>query len=408
MILSKHSKFNKYLLTAITLFSISTPISVSAQLSKVPNISGEVPAVLETNPITMPESYPKELIEHFDQNVDARSFIVIDSETNRVLAERAANTRYPIASMSKVAVAYLVYQAVAEGKIKLDDKITVPQEIEDTMSFNPEMSAMGLRANTEYTVEDLLAGIMLASGNDATSTLMWHLYGTEQEGVKAIRELLTSWGMTNFEFYTTSGIPNQYIPESMWVEGSTAESENQMSAADVALMAQHLVKDFPDVLKITSASVYVAQEGTDHEITMHNANGLLPGGAYEHPGVTGLKSGLTDAAGKNFVATGSENGREFIAVAMGVFDNETYNMSAYWEIDILLDKLAEFPDLYKDEALPTNLIAKPEETVVEEEPVNEESAVDIKATLAEQGISGENRRDNAITNFIKSIMNIFK
>ncbi|MBF6978234.1 serine hydrolase [Aerococcaceae bacterium zg-BR22] len=394
------------LLSSATLFS---PLAAHAEVSKVPNLSGDAPIAAESEPLKMPEDYPQEIVDWFEKNIDSRSYIVIDGETNRVLAHQEGNVPYPIASMSKVAAIYLVYQALKEGRIKLTDNISTPQEIADTMSFNPEMSAMGLHGGVDYTVEELIYGVMLLSGNDATSALMWHLYGSEQEGVKAIRQLLNSWGITNYEFYTTSGIPNKYLPESMWMEGSNESSENQMSAADVALMAQHLVNDFPEVLKVTSAMSYVAKEGTEHEIHMSNPNQLLPdsGSKYAREGITGLKSGMTDAAGKNFVAVGTENGRQIFAVAMGLFDTEEQGWSSYWEIEILLNKLAEFPDLYKNEALPTNLPAEPE--VPEEETTqSDELDEDTKATLREQGISDENRRDNPITNFMKGIFNIFK
>lgn len=403
------SPFKKLLLISLTLLLIS-PTTAFAQLSKTPSLTGEVPVLVTQDPFILPEDYPQEILDHFEKNIDARSYIVIDSQTNRVLAEGQGNTRYPIASMSKVAAIYLVYQAIKDEKIKMNDKIKIPQEIEDYMSFNPEMSAMGLHANVEYTIEELIHGVMLMSGNDATSALMWHIYGSEQDAVKAIRELLTSWGMTNFEFYTTSGIPNQYLPESLWIEGSSSTSENHMTAADVALMAQHMVKDFPEITKVTSATSYVAKEGTEYEIIMSNPNMLLPGGTYARENITGLKSGMTDAAGKNFVATGVENGRDIIAVAMGVFDTATMEMSSFWEIEILLNKLAEYPDLYKNEALPTNIheIPAPEELISAESTEETTSDEDLKALLEAQGISGENRRNNPITNFIKGIFDIFK
>ncbi|MBK0348105.1 D-alanyl-D-alanine carboxypeptidase [Aerococcaceae bacterium zg-ZJ1578] len=395
------------LLTSATLFS---PLAAQAQVSKVPNLSGAVPDAAVADPFTMPEDYPQEIIDWFDKNIDSRSYVVVDGETNRVLAQQEGNVRYPIASMSKVASMYLVYQAIADGKLKLTDNITIPQEIEDHMSFNPEMSAMGLHAGVEYTVEELIYGVMLLSGNDATSTLMWHLYGSEQDAVKAVRQLLTSWGITNFEFYTTSGIPNQYLPESMWIEGSNETSENKMSAADVALMAQHIVTDFPEILKVTSSMSYVAKEGTEYQIDMANPNQLLPDSGSEHAreGITGLKSGVTDAAGKNFVAVGTENGRQIFAVAMGLFDPEGQGWTSYWEIEILLNKLAEFPDLYKNEALPSNLPKEPEMPAEEETTQSDSMDKDTKEMLREQGISDENRRDNPITNFMKGIFNIFK
>lgn len=404
--------YRRIIYSLLLLTLLTNTLSTHAQLSKTPNLSGDQLSLPTQDPFVLPEDYPEDILEHFNENIDARSFIVVDVETNRVLAEKQGNTRYPIASMSKLAATYLVYQAVEEGRISLTDEIDIPKEIEDYMSFNPEMSAMGLYSDLKYTVEDLLAGVLIMSGNDATSALMWHLYGSEQAGVAAIRELLLSWGITNFEFYTVSGIPNQYIPESWWVEGSNETSENQMTAADVALMAEYLVRDFPEVLDITSAESYTVFEGKDNEFTMYNTNLLLPGATYGRDGIKGLKSGNTDAAGKNFVAYGQENGRNIIAVAMGVFDRADLEISTYWEIEILLNKLADYPDLYQNELLPTNLPDTPQEEVSNNEDSNVTEDLnlddDIQALLESQGISGENRRDNPITNFMRNIFNIFK
>lgn len=393
----------KFFASFLALSLLASPVVANAQMSKVPTLSGEIPTVADIDPYVMPEDYPQDILQHFEENTDARSYIIIDTQTNRILAEKQGNTPYPIASMSKMLPVYLAYQAIQDGKIKLDDKIKIPQEIEDNMSFNPEMSSMGLYADTEYTVEELIYGIMLLSGNDATSALMWHLYGSEQDAVKAIRSLLDSWNIQNYGFYTTSGIPNQYIPESWWIQGSNSSNENTMSAADVAYVAQKLITDFPQILEVTSSQTYTAQEGTEREIIMSNPNQLLPGGAYGREGITGLKSGTTDLAGKNFVATGTENNRSIIAVAMGVFDRPDMELSSYWEIEILLNKLAEYPDLYQNEQLPTNI---PEVPVPKETSASDESDTSEQPNQNES-IPTENRRDNPLTNFMKSIFDFF-
>ena len=89
---------------------------------------------------------------------------------------------------------YLTYKAIEEGKIKLDDKIKTPESIVRDFTDNAELSNAGLVTDAEYTVQDLLYGIMLASGNDATTLLMSHIYGSEQEAVAAIRRQLDEWG----------------------------------------------------------------------------------------------------------------------------------------------------------------------------------------------------------------------
>lgn len=393
------------LMTGIILTSMVSPVGISAQienLSKSPNLSMDIAEIQEYEPLDMPADYPEDLVEHFDENVDARSFVVIDVETNRILAQRQANIPYPIASMSKVMSAYLVLKAVDEGTISMDTMIEAPAEITDVLSGNFELSSANLFAGEEYTVKDLLYGVMMLSGNDATSVLMWHLYGSEQAGTQAIIDQLYQWGFTDYEFYTTSGIPNLYLPESWWMPGSVETSENKMSAQDVALMSEYVVTEYPELLQITASEDYVFMEGTDLEQYFYTTNLLLPGQAHGREGINGLKSGTTDAAGKNFVATGTENGREIVAVAMGLFPRDDgLEITSYWDIEILLEGLEEYPDLHENADLPVNSLPTLEERQAQQAEEARLAALEEEGSESDAGDEPfENRRDNPITNFI--------
>ena len=393
------------LMTGIILTSMVSPVGISAQienLSKSPNLSVDIAEIQEYEPLDMPADYPEDLVEHFDENVDARSFVVIDVETNRILAQRQANIPYPIASMSKVMSAYLVLKAVDEGTISMDTMIEAPAEITDVLSGNFELSSANLFAGEEYTVKDLLYGVMMLSGNDATSVLMWHLYGSEQAGTQAIIDQLYQWGFTDYEFYTTSGIPNLYLPESWWMPGSVETSENKMSAQDVALMSEYVVTEYPELLQITASEDYVFMEGTDLEQYFYTTNLLLPGQAHGREGINGLKSGTTDAAGKNFVATGTENGREIVAVAMGLFPRDDgLEITSYWDIEILLEGLEEYPNLHENADLPVNSLPTLEERQAQQAEEARLAALEEEGSESDAGDEPfENRRDNPITNFI--------
>ena len=393
-------------LVGMCVLSVNTTGSAQVEnITKTPNLSQDIQEVTQYNPVEMPADYPQELLDWYASNIDARSYAVVDVETNKILAQSQGNVPYPIASMSKIMAVYLVYKAIDEGKLSLDTKITIPQEIEDYYSFNPEMSAVGLYAGEEYSVEDLIHGVMFLSGNDATSALLWEIYGTEQAAVQAIREQLTEWGFTDFEFYTVSGIPNMYLPEELWMDGSNETSENKMSAVDVALMSQYVVKEFPHLLEVTSKYEYTFAAGTELEQVFYTSNQLLEGQAYGRPGITGLKSGMTDAAGRNFVSTSTENGREVIAVVMGLFPREDgLDVTTYWETEILLDALLDYPDLYQLEGLPSNMRLTRAEREAELAKLAEEEA---QAEMAEEGIELENRRDSPVTNFMRDLFNVF-
>lgn len=397
------------LVLAVMLLNFSQPLSVAGQiktLSKLPNLSTDVEKAKKYPPIDMPESYPKDLIQLFEESVKARSFVVVDSQTHRILAQRQANVPYPIASMSKIIPTYLVLKAIDEGKISLNTEIEAPQEITDVLSNNFELSSAHLVGGQKYTVKDLLYGVIMMSGNDATSVLMWHLYGSEQGGVDAIKKQLDEWGITDYSFYTNSGLPNSFLPEEWWTPGSTANDENQMSAQDIALVAQHLSEEYPEALQIASTLEYRFKADTELEQVFYTSNLLLTGQSEERPGITGLKSGSTDAAGNNFVATGKEDGRELITVAMGVFPQADGTITTpYADINHLLNGLATHPDLYREEELPTNEKPSLAERQAEERRIQasiNESIVQAakQDETPSDGEGFENRRNNPITNFL--------
>ncbi|WP_040466693.1 serine hydrolase [Eremococcus coleocola] len=395
MILKFSKNISLLVLAVMTItLSASNPATIFAQeLSKTPNFGKE--STLNTvDPYTMPSDYPQEILDWYRDNMDARSYIAIDQETNRVLAQQEGNKPYPIASMSKIISTYLVYQAIDEGKLSMDQMISIDPAIIDNYTSNPNLSNVGLVADQEYSVEDLLNGVLLSSGNDATSALMWQIYGSEEAGVNAMSDLLHSWGINNFKLVSVSGTPNIELAENIRIPGTGENDENTMSAADIALVAQHLITDFPQVLDITNSDSYQFKAGTDYEQTLVNNNLLRAGQEYGRDGITGLKSGFTDGAGRCFVATSTENGRKVIAVTMGTFTDQS---NSYWETEILLDELLKFPDLYKNEALPTNLPqADPKEDEASESDSSESNSDKKEKTY-------ENKRNNPLTNFLGNL-----
>ena len=394
--------FNKRTIKWLTVLSLSSmcyanlyPTTAQA-VSKTPIFNSDNVLLEPSEPIGMPEDYPSELQEWYDNNMDARSYVMIDQATNKILANREGNVSYPIASMTKVLSMYLIYQALDEGTLKLDQEIEIPTEIVEDISSNVELSNVWLVEGITYPVEDLMYAVMLQSANDATSALMWEIYGSEQAAVQAMQDKLTEWGITNAQIYSTSGAPNSEVPESWWMPGSNEMSENTMSAADMALVAQHTIEEYPQILDITTTREYTYMEGTDEEQILFNPNQLLEGGTYGRSGITGLKSGFTDAAGLNFVATGNQADRDFITVAMGTFGE---GMSSYWEIEILLDGLLDHPEVI-DLDLPTNLKAQEPAEELVEEAAQEDPATEDSTPI-------ENNRDNAITNFMRDIFGVF-
>ncbi|MGF3072590.1 D-alanyl-D-alanine carboxypeptidase family protein [Facklamia sp. P12945] len=398
-------------LVLVMLFSNLFNQAISAQvenLSKLPDLSRDINKAKEYKTVVMPDDYPEELTSFFDSSISSRSFIVVDVETNRILAQRGSNIPYPIASTTKILTAYLTYKAIEDGKIKITSEIEAPSDLTQALSDNPELTSTPLIAGQKYTVDDLLHALIMRSGNDAASLLMREIYGSETAAVQAMIDQLNNWGFVDFDLYTTSGVPNEFIPEDWRMAGSLASNENAMSAQDLALMTQNVIKEFPEILNISSAKTYVFQEDGDFSQVFNTPNPLLPGQSLGREGINGLKSGLTDGAGDSFVATGKENGREIIALSMGNFIQEDGSYSSsYDQLTLILDALAEHPDLYQNENLPLNQVTQSKveeelnETSIDGEEDNESQTEQEKNTL-------ENRRDNPITNFIKRIFDNFR
>lgn len=363
--------------------------------TKTPDLSKELVTTVEEETFQMPSDFPEDLAS---LPLDTRSHIVVDTKSGKVLLANDANTPYPIASMTKVLAMYLIYEALDEGKLTLDQKITPNKEIIDTITQDPELSNVGLQKDVAYPVKDLMHAIMIASANDATSALMWEIYGSEQKAAQAMQKKLDEWGL-NGHIYSVSGAPNENLPESMWLEGSTQDDQNTMSARDVALMAYYTVRDYPQILDITKLSEYTFMKGTDQEEILPSNNRLLEGFDFGRPGITGLKSGYTDQAGKNFVATSTEDGHPIIAVAMGVFGEE---LSTYEEIATMLNGIERNPGVY-DMDLP--VFWKKTRAELEEEKQKEAEKV-IEQEIND-GEPVENNRDSGLTNFMRRIFNFF-
>lgn len=262
----------------------------------------------------------QEIIAPFNDE-GIRSYIVIDRDNGKVLLEKNAQIAYPIASLSKVASMYLILEAIDNHQLSLNEEIIVDDKIVDGISSNYELSNLILKKNTPYLVKDLLYAVMLKSANDATSALMWHIYGSEQKSVQAIRNQLEKWDLHTAQFYTVSGAPNMFIPQDMWYEHSSSEDENKMSAYDLAKMSKLIITEHPELLNITKTAEYVLENG-DEEQEIENTSLLLPGKSYGRPNVEGLKTGFTEGAGRCFITVSKENGRNIIAVVLGVASDD--------------------------------------------------------------------------------------
>jgi len=234
--------------------------------------------------------------------LQVKSAILIEFETGQVMYEVNPDESLPIASMTKLMTEYIVMKEIGNGRLTWDQVITVTPEAADT---HPSESQIYLAAGDQHTVEDLYIAMAVGSANDATKALAIAVEGSIQAFVDRMNKTAEELGLTSAVFTSVTGL----------------EDTTMMSARDVAVLARHILTEYPDFLKYSSLQEYKFRERDDAPMinfnymlgTNVNKSGLKHL-AYE--GVDGLKTGFISAAGYNFAGTVQRNGLRFISVVM--------------------------------------------------------------------------------------------
>lgn len=266
-----------------------------------------------------------------DDNFDvaAKHAIAVEASTGKVLYEKDAATPDGIASMTKILTVYLTYKEIDKGNLSWDTKVPISDYAYD-LTANSDASNVPMEAR-EYTVEQLVNAAMVASANSAAIALAEQIGGTESKFVDMMQAQLQEWGITDAKLVNASGLNNSYLGDNIY-PGSSSTDENTLSARDVAIIAQHLITEYPDVLKITN------QATADFDgSTMNTYNYMLKDMPYERDGVDGLKTGTTELAGASFVATSTENGMRIISVVMNADGWEENDFARFEATNKLLD-----------------------------------------------------------------------
>ncbi len=241
--------------------------------------------------------------------ISAEAAILLDAETGKILYEKNAGKVLGVASMSKMMTEYIVLEAINEGKIKWDQKVQINEYVHN-LSKAPGLSNVGLTQGENYTVKELYEAMAIFSGNAATVALAELVSGSEKNFVKLMNEKAAELGMKDYTFVNASGLNNSNLLGAIPAGGET--DENVMSARDTATLAYRLLKDFPEVLEISSQPKLTFRDGEEYP----NFNWMLPGLIFQYEGVDGLKTGSTDFAGFCFTATAERDGKRFISVVM--------------------------------------------------------------------------------------------
>lgn len=258
--------------------------------------------------------------DHDFLNIKAKSAILVDAKTGKILYAMNVDKMYPPASMTKMMTEYLVQKAIHDGKIKWTTVVPISQKASD-ISHNTSFSGVPLRRDFKYTVQSLYEALAIYSSNAAAVALAELLgSGNEANFVKQMNDTAKKLGMTETKYINSSGLDN--VDLGKYVATGGPNDTNLISARDLAKIAFHIVNEYPEALKVSSIPKKTFTAGPGEKVDMTNYNWMLPGFGvnmreFKYPGVDGLKTGFTDAAGECFTGTVKQGNRRFISVVMG-------------------------------------------------------------------------------------------
>lgn len=221
-------------------------------------------------------------------NLDVKGYVLMDAYSGRVLAEKNADTRMAPASLTKLMTMYVISHALKSGTIHLDDKVRI-----STKAWQTGGSRMFVKVNDEVPVSQLLKGIVVASGNDASVAMAEYVAGSEDSFAGMMNTEAHALNMNNSHFVDSNGLPNP---------------NHYSTPRDLALLAQAIIKHFPEDYKLYSEKWFVY-----NNIRQPNRNRLL----WRFQYADGLKTGHTDDAGYCLVGSALKDGTRLVSVVMG-------------------------------------------------------------------------------------------
>ena len=220
-------------------------------------------------------------------SLNASNYILIDSVSGRILAENGADERIEPASITKIMTGYVAADQISKGFVNLDDEVLISENC-----WRKGGSKMFIREGTRVLLSDLMKGMVIQSGNDASCAIAEHVAVSEEGFIELMQLYVEELGMNNTQFKNVSGWP---------------DPEHFSSARDLALLTKSLIVKFPD-----HYALYKEKYFTFNEIKQRNRNSLL----WQDESIDGVKTGHTESAGYCLVSSGVRNDTRLIAVTL--------------------------------------------------------------------------------------------
>ena len=231
--------------------------------------------------------------------LDASSYFLIDFVSGRVLAEKNPDDQVEPASITKLMTAYLVDKAIADGDVTSDEMVTISEK-----AWRMKGSKMFVEVGKQVSVDELLKGLIIQSGNDASVALAEHIAGSESAFAGYMNHQAKLLGMSNTNYVNSTGWPDE---------------NHYSSARDIAILTRALIEEFPE-----SYRHYKEREYTFNKIRQFNRNRLL----WRDESVDGVKTGHTEAAGYCLVASAERDEMRLISVVLGTSSDKSRTQSS--------------------------------------------------------------------------------
>jgi D-alanyl-D-alanine carboxypeptidase (penicillin-binding protein 5/6) len=231
--------------------------------------------------------------------LDATSYFLVDFDSGRVLAEKNPDEAFEPASITKLMTAYLVDKAIDDGDVTLDEMVTISEK-----AWRMQGSKMFVEVGKQVSVEELLKGLIIQSGNDASVALAEHIAGSESAFAGYMNHQAKLLGMTNTNYVNSTGWPDE---------------NHYSSARDIAILTRAVIAEFPQTYRY-----YKEREYTFNKIRQFNRNRLL----WRDDSVDGVKTGHTEAAGFCLVASAERDEMRLISVVLGTKSDKSRTQSS--------------------------------------------------------------------------------
>lgn len=277
---------------------LNTDFTDSLHFASMKKIFAALAATLLSASVAFAQTLPS-------PSVAAKSWLLLDTTSNQIVASQDADLRVEPASLAKIMTAYVVFDALKDKKLTLDQMVTVSVH---AWKVDPSSSKMFIDPATPVSINDLLYGLMVVSGNDAAVALAEAVSGTEDAFVVQMNREAQRMGMKSTHFGNPHGLPS---------------ADTYTTSRDLAVLASHVITDFPEFYKIDSTKTF-----TYNKIKQPNRNRLL----WSDPSVDGMKTGHTNSAGYSIIASAKRpNGtgeRRLLAVVVGTNSDQTRTQEA--------------------------------------------------------------------------------